>query len=318
MSRTPSISVVVPTYNPQDFLQATIASVDSQTITPDEVIIIDDGSETPVGPLASLNLPQLKVIRTEHGGLSSAWNHALRHAQGEWVAFLDHDDLWHPMKLERQIERAGAGVDVIFCQRQKFLSETGAPIFTPAYLAEFCENPALSLLKSFFATPSTILIRKTLLHSVAGFDSALASSADYDMWIRLALQGARFDLVDEVLVSKRISASSIQGQQELGAKSEYLLRALEKNRPAMRRFLGLSDDEWSLRMGFNLGFFLAAIESQSEDSSLHTLQEQIGRYGMAARYAAALRTQHAPLCERPWYPETTWTQLGFPGLPINE
>lgn len=93
------VSVVIPTFNGERYLAAAIESVKSQGSDIAEIIIVDDGSKTPVSELKSLNKEGVKIIRQENKGQGSAINTGVRTAQGELLAFLDHDDYWAPNKI---------------------------------------------------------------------------------------------------------------------------------------------------------------------------------------------------------------------------
>src|SRR5687767_2043013 len=97
-----AVTVVIPCYNGAAYLRTTIASVLSQTALPREVLIIDDGSTDNSAEVARSFGSAVKVISQENRGLSGARNRGIEEAQGEWVAFLDADDVWMPNKLEHQ------------------------------------------------------------------------------------------------------------------------------------------------------------------------------------------------------------------------
>src|SRR5262249_59293001 len=102
MTESPTISVVIPCYNGARFLRETLASVLAQTLPPLEVLVIDDGSTDDSGAVAESFGPPVRVIRQPNQGESVARNRGIEEAKGEWVGFLDADDLWNPDKLERQ------------------------------------------------------------------------------------------------------------------------------------------------------------------------------------------------------------------------
>ena len=95
------ISVVIPAYNAARFLPRCLASVFAQTLKPDEVIVVDDGSTDDTAALAAAL--GARVISRPNGGLSAARNTGIQNASSEWIALLDADDLWAPEKLERQV-----------------------------------------------------------------------------------------------------------------------------------------------------------------------------------------------------------------------
>src|SRR5689334_17741383 len=111
-----TISIVVTAYNSGSFLDAAVASVYAQTVAPAEVIVVDDGSTDDTGDrlrrLAS-TLPASFTYKTKrHGGIASALNLGIGVAAGDYVAFLDHDDTWHPRKLERQVQHLASSPEL--------------------------------------------------------------------------------------------------------------------------------------------------------------------------------------------------------------
>ena len=122
MSR-PVISVIIPTYNYGQYLGECLESAFSQTFRDTEVIVVDDGStDDTAAILESISEPRLKHFRIAHSGISGARNVGLRHAQGEFVAFLDADDRWRPHKLETQLAmmRAEPSVGAVFSDFIRF------------------------------------------------------------------------------------------------------------------------------------------------------------------------------------------------------
>ncbi len=122
----PQISVIIPTYNRAAQVAAAVRSVLEQTWTGSEVIVVDDGSTDATEAALAPFLGRIRYIRTENGGASAARNRGILEATGEWVAFLDSDDTWHPDKLKRQMDcLAGTGAKVCFCVST---DESGEPL----------------------------------------------------------------------------------------------------------------------------------------------------------------------------------------------
>jgi len=105
----PLVSVIIPTYRERDLLREAVDSAIAQTIRDIEVIVVEDGSHTAAEALSGYGAP-VKYVWQENQGVSGARNTGVRHAAASWLAFLDHDDLWKPEKLERQLraDRTGA------------------------------------------------------------------------------------------------------------------------------------------------------------------------------------------------------------------
>jgi glycosyltransferase involved in cell wall biosynthesis len=157
----PRITVVIPCYNAASFLQATIESAVRQSHAPFEVLVIDDGSTDQSAAIAgSFGLP-VRVISQTNQGESIARNCGIDEAKGDWIAFLDSDDLWLPNKLERQIAAIQADVACIHTNYHAF--------GTCHYIRDFSKVPAAELysLERFFLgksslAPSTLMVLKSL------------------------------------------------------------------------------------------------------------------------------------------------------------
>jgi len=104
LSSRPSVSVVIPTYNRADWLPETVASVLSQTVVPDEIIIVDDGSTDHTEDLCSSFPHPVRYVRQENAGVGAARNRGMEEASGEFIGLVDSDDVWEPSKLEVQLE----------------------------------------------------------------------------------------------------------------------------------------------------------------------------------------------------------------------
>lgn len=96
------ISVLIPTYNSSKTIEATLNSVLSQTVSPDEILVVDDGSTDDTISVLNRYAPRVTIFQQRNGGVASARNVLVRHATGDLLAFLDHDDLWHPEYLAAQ------------------------------------------------------------------------------------------------------------------------------------------------------------------------------------------------------------------------
>ena len=206
---TAIVSVVLPTFNRLRFLRPAIESVYAQTFTDWELIIADDGSDLETRQyLQSLaNDPRVMVVWLSHTGRPSmVRNAALLRAVGEYVAFLDSDDLWATRKLERQIETLRARVNCRWSYTA-FLQVDGSGNPLPEetqrpwvpHEGDIFEQVVTG--RASIRTPSVLATRQ-LIAQAGGFDEGLLSGEDYDLWLRLALY-SEVAIVDEPLVYVR-------------------------------------------------------------------------------------------------------------------
>jgi glycosyltransferase involved in cell wall biosynthesis len=198
----PEVSVVVPTRNRWALLErSALASARRQEDTACEVIVVDDGStdETP-DRLAELRDDRVRVIRLEERrGVAVARNAGIEAARGEWVAFLDDDDVWSPRKLRVQIDAARAAGAILAYGRVVSIDEAGAVQYAFP-LPEPAELPRRLLAGSVVpAGCSNVLAHTETVRRLGGFDERLFQLADWDLWIRLAWSGPAV-ACDETLV----------------------------------------------------------------------------------------------------------------------
>ena len=231
----PRVSVVIPTYNRRDYVQAAIDSVLAQTVTDYEVIVVDDGSTDRTGDALSARYGErIRYVWQKNQGESRARNKGIDLARGEYVAFLDSDDLWLPQKLARQVTVLEAKPDMVLVFASfGEIDERGAPLANPLpeeRIRVDLELPSLCL-HNMVGSPSNVMVRTEALKQVGGFDAAIQYGEDRELWLRLRLQGP-FAYIDEPLASIRHHAGSQNmGRPNLEQAERLLsdrLRILEK------------------------------------------------------------------------------------------
>ena len=186
-SGTFQVSVIIPTYNRADFLVETLESVFSQTVPPYEVLVVDDGSTDETEAVMGSWSDRLRYVRQENQGVAVARNFGLRLARGEWVAYLDSDDLWTPEKIERDQEthERHPTAQVLYGGSRRMLSgQVGRALLPPDVSDRFLE--ALAMRNTLCA--SGVTVRRDALIATSGFreDTELGPSADWELWVRLA------------------------------------------------------------------------------------------------------------------------------------
>lgn len=199
VSHLPSCSVIIPCKNRQTELNRAIESVLSQSILPDEIIVVDDGSDYPLKVPSSTATP-IQIIEHQFSfGASAARNTGIAHSSSEYCAFLDSDDFLDIKKLEEQLYAASI-------YKADFLYGKNILIYGNDHVlakeAEFRElstySPYLDLI-NFYPIPNTscLMIKRTLLIELNGFDTNLATCEDHDLWFRAAHLGSRFQAVQK-------------------------------------------------------------------------------------------------------------------------
>jgi glycosyltransferase involved in cell wall biosynthesis len=184
----PVVSVVIPTHNGERTIGQTIESVLNQTLANFELIVVDDGStDSTLAMLSQIADPRLKVLSHPNEGVATSRNRGLAHASAEYVAFLDHDDLWTPDKLQAQYRalhenpRAAVAYSLVDC-----IDESGRYLHPGSRVTAQGDVYARLLLTDFLDTTSNPLIRRDALETVGGFDQSFACADDWDLLLRLA------------------------------------------------------------------------------------------------------------------------------------
>ena len=272
------ISVVIPAYNAAGFITETIVSAHAQTYSPLEVIVVDDGSADGTAQVAtSLGC---RVIRQPNGGVCAARNAGILAANGNWIALLDHDDIWLPTKLERQVDAAIRCPDVAliatdFLRMRDDITESVSCLSTPRYNFDLltvtdvgnrvlrCDRAAEEILTpGWFLFPSSVLIRRDVLLAAGLFRPAQRLCEDVDCFLRV-LRLSALVVVREPLWrwrehatnSSRDGTGILEGWLRLGqyVRTEpdvYAAGTLERLQPMLRTIRRDLVAEYTMRGDF--------------------------------------------------------------------
>ena len=227
----PQVSVIIPAYNAERTIKQTIESVQQQTFQDFELIVINDGSkDRTVELVQSIKDERLKIFSFENGGLPVARNRGISHATGEFIAFLDADDLWTPDKLELQLtalkQHPEAGVAYSWTSFMDVNDQGEAVSFLPSPKYSFEGNVYEKLLVSdFIHSGSNTLIRRQAIASAGEFDPTLKSCEDWDYWLRLATNW-HFVVVPKHQIFYRRTPGAMSSKVEV--MKEAALIAMEK------------------------------------------------------------------------------------------
>ena len=186
------VSVVIPAFNAASFLAKTLRSVLEQSFTDVEVVVVDDGSSDGTAAVAASFSPAVRVASGPRRGVSAARNQGVGLARGDYVAFMDHDDLWEKDKLRRQVALLDADPRAAFVFTQARVEQEGRvlevfpEIADPAaFLADAYEN----LVHWNYVPMSSVMARRDRLMQLSPegpFDLRFRLSEDWDLWLRLA------------------------------------------------------------------------------------------------------------------------------------
>ncbi len=216
MNQAMSITVLIPAYEAQSTINRALESVRSQSLRPDQILIVDDGSQSPLQVVAP-DLPVTLVRLAQNMGSSAALNYGLSLITTEWVAFLDADDSWHPQKLEKQTACARANPDVaLIATGLRFVDSDGKKNRDVATEALPDEQAACfaALLEDCVIGKPSVLARTRRLREMGGFDPKLVVGEDQHMWLRLAA-AHQVKIVSEILTFAHDTPGSLSKRRDL-------------------------------------------------------------------------------------------------------
>jgi glycosyltransferase involved in cell wall biosynthesis len=198
VSAAPLVSVVIPTFDRAHCVTEAMGSVLAQTHRAIECLVVDDGSRDDtlaVLDAAFADDPRVRVLARDHAGVSAARNHGIAQATGEYVTFLDSDDLMLEHRVEHQLDHLFAtGAGAVIC-RGRHVLVGDAP--APGWLQR---NPDGSEAWHH----SAVLVPTACVRAIGGFDEQLTIGEDFDLVVRLVATGVTVETLDEVLVVSRI------------------------------------------------------------------------------------------------------------------
>jgi len=230
-SNNPRVSVIIPSYNTATMIATCLDSVFAQSYRDFEAIVVNDGSpDTPqLESVLQPYLPRIVYVRQENKRCAGARNTAISKSRGEFLAFLDSDDSWLPNHLASQMGlfQNDPQLDLVYAdaemisdgvRRKTFMERSpseGSATFE-ALILELCQVPI-----------STVVARKTAIQKAGVFDESLRQCEDYDMWLRVAFQGARIGYARVPQARLNIGRPGSLGQSR-AKMSEATWRILEK------------------------------------------------------------------------------------------
>ncbi len=218
-AENPGVSVVIPAYNYAHYLNDAVDSVLAQTYSPVEVIVVNDGSTDGTRELLDAYGDRIVAVHQENQGLSAARNTGIHRARYEFVAFLDADDAWEPDKLACQMEcfrNLPETYGIVACDRGT-MDEHGVRNPKATTFRKF-PRPSREvrlgdmLLRSHFC-PSAVVARRACFAQCGEFDTALRSSEDRDMWLRIA-ESWQVHIDDRVLCYTRKHSTNMSSNAE--------------------------------------------------------------------------------------------------------
>lgn len=224
----PKISVIIPVYNAEKTIRQTVLSVLNQTFKDFELIIINDGStDNTVNILQKISDPRVFIHNFPNRGLSASRNRGIKLASGDYISFIDSDDLWTECKLEHQYNklRSEKNSGLVYSWTV-FIDESGRYLSakTPNYNSGFVFRDLF--ISNFIASGSNVMIRRRCLEEIEWFDESLDSGEDLEFFFRFA-RNWRFSFVPAYQVLYRFRNNSMSSS--ISKTHNALISIIEKN-----------------------------------------------------------------------------------------
>jgi glycosyltransferase involved in cell wall biosynthesis len=272
MRNRPGVSVIIPTFNRANVISETIDSVLAQTYRDIEIIIVDDGSTDDTAKKLSIYGDRIRIVYQQNAGTSAARNRGIEVSNAKLIAFQDSDDLWKPTKLERQVSllsRLDSSVPCCLCNAiMQNLYGDGRELLSfdiSGISSQYQEGLWLNVTEVLASRSvlfnQTVAVRREALEKVGGFDADLRTAEDYDLSLRLSLEGPWGFIAEPLTIwragaTNSLSKMAVQDQIKLkeneikifermlsrikGTGQERLERLLSKRLSEFRRRLALA------------------------------------------------------------------------------
>jgi glycosyltransferase involved in cell wall biosynthesis len=208
-----SIDVIIPAYNAEAYIATALDSVLAQTVQPDHIFVVDDGSKDSTLRIVERYGGAVRLIPQRNAGPALARNRGVAASQSTFIAFLDADDSWHPTKLAEQLAAMERDPETILCYTgltEQHIDGTQT-ITSPAEASTVLEtlrfeNPAI--------TPSCVMLRRSAYLSVGGFNPEANGCEDWELWVRLRQRGP-FCTVSAPLTNYRVSNTGVSSNADI-------------------------------------------------------------------------------------------------------
>jgi glycosyltransferase involved in cell wall biosynthesis len=222
-----TVSCVIPVFNGERFLAEAIESVLAQSYETSEIIVVDDGSTDGTKTVAARFDQRVAYVEQSNAGPASARNHGIQRASGDFIAFLDSDDLWHPEKTAIQLAHFAARAELVLCtaQMQNFWS---------AQLAHEAASLADTRLTEIQPNVgSTLMARRSLFQTIGLLDPEFKHRDIQELMLRATHRGLAIEALPDVLVQRRIHDANLSRNRSEAGDLELL--ALARTRMLRRR-----------------------------------------------------------------------------------
>lgn len=196
------ISVIIPTYNRGWIIKEAIDSVLTQNYPDFELIVVDDGSTDDTQNILAEYKSRIRILQQDNKGVSAARNYGIDKARGDYLAFLDSDDIWLQNKITTQVNFFKQDPESLICQTQEIWIRNGKRVNPKKYHKKYSGMIFEKTLPRCLVSPSAVMIKKSLIEEVGCFDETLPACEDYDLWLRISCRYP-IHLIPKALIIKR-------------------------------------------------------------------------------------------------------------------
>lgn len=227
----PAVTVIIPTFNREQFLKEAVDSVLSQTYQDFELVVVDDGSTDQTKKMIQNYGQRLIYIFQENRGVSAARNRGIAEAKGEFISFLDSDDLWKKDKLSMQVDLMKRRKEIMLSFTDEIWIRKGVRVNPMKKHQKHSGRIYEKCLPLCIISPSSVMIRRELFGAVGLFDETLPVCEDYDLWLRISSRYPVF-FIDRKLIVKRGGHSDQLSNRSWGNdrfRVTALLKMLQEN-----------------------------------------------------------------------------------------
>lgn len=220
------VAVIIPTYNRRSTLSRALDSVLAQSVQPQQICVVDDGSSDGTAEMIALDYPQVSYLYQKNRGVSAARNHGVANTTADWLAFLDSDDEWLPEKLERQFQVLSGLDDCRLIHSDEIWIRNGRRVNPMNKHRKSGGDIFGQCLQLCAISPSAVLMQRSLFQETGGFDESLPACEDYDLWLRVCSVWP-VAYVDEALL-KKYGGHADQLSRKYWGMDRFRVRALAR------------------------------------------------------------------------------------------
>lgn len=222
-----SIAVIIPTYNREHTILKALDSVFAQTVSPQEIIVVDDGStdQTTERLLPLINAGKIKYHLTPHRGVSHARNFGLKHCDSNWICYLDSDDEWLNIKLAEQIKFAKANPHIFLIHTDEIWVRNGVRVNPMRKHKKYGGRIFKHCLPLCLISPSSVMLHRNLLIKNKGFREDFPVCEDYDLWLKITSE-YEVGFIEQPLI-KKYGGHEDQLSRSLKAMDYYRVKSMD-------------------------------------------------------------------------------------------